>query len=283
MARGKREEHTIKDDRTLPIFIHSTIDDMTSLSPDTMRVYMHLSRRADKSGAAWPSYQSIGDHCFISVYKHPDGRRKHAVNAVAELVKAGLIKKEKRMNEHGQQTNAYVLLDPVTVASQPGGMYTSQPGVTVASQGFVTVASQPAVTVESSDPVTLQSPKGSPIEDTPEGKRIISSSDPWDVCIAELSRTLPGGFVPTLTGSRCEAAGTVPDATGKRFDLYRVIIASDRASKGLDHFTRQAGPAIRKGLSSIVGKPVLIEIVAAEPEKKLSPLGQAERIEGGKL
>ena len=81
------------DKRDLPIFIHSTIDDMTDLSPNAMRVYMHLARRADKSGVAWPSLQSIGDHCFKSVYKHPDSRRKHAIAALDELIQAKLIHK----------------------------------------------------------------------------------------------------------------------------------------------------------------------------------------------
>lgn len=272
MARGKRDDHSLRDDRSLPIFIHSTIDDMTDLSPDTMRVYMHLSRRADKSGAAWPSYQSIGDHCFKTVYKHPDGRRKHAVAAIAELVKAGLIKKEKRMNEHGQQTNAYVLLDPVTVASQPGG--------DCSVTGFGTVASQPAVIVESPDPVTVASPKGSPIEDTPKGRnRIISPSgfllqdvlaDPWTACVDELSRTLPAGFVPTLTECSLEAAGSVAGGDGKPIPLYQVIVPAHRAERGLDHFIRQAGTPIRRTLGSILHTPVLIEIVAA-PTPELEP------------
>lgn len=298
MARAKRDDHTIKDGRTLPIFIHSTIDDMTHLSPDTMRVYMHLSRRAGKSGTAWPSYQSIGDHCFISVYKHPDTRRRNAVNAIAELVKAGLLKKDKRLSEHGQLTNCYTLIDPVTLQSQPGGTAESQPGVTPQSQGFVTLESQPAVTLEYPDPVTLQSPKDSPIEDTPRGKNgIISSSssgevdfmpaihpiqhlpypppkppplprptdDPWAVTVAELSRTLAGGFVPMLQESRLELAGEIDGEDGKPVRLYRLIVPAARAAQ-VPHFTRQAGAEIQKKLSSILSRRVYVEIAVAEPE-----------------
>jgi hypothetical protein len=182
MARKKKDDGTLRDGRNLPIFIHSIVDDMTDLTPNAMRVYMHLARRANKCGEAFPSYQSIGDHCFGKVYKHADGRRKHAIAAVEELIAAKLIVKEMRQNEHGQISNCYLLLDPVTVEAQPGVTVASQPAVSVASQGgdsrvtggvsveaqpAVSVEAQRAVTVASLDPVTVASPKDTPIEDTP--------------------------------------------------------------------------------------------------------------------
>lgn len=168
MTRGRTGEGVIKDGRTLPIFIHSSIDDLTELSPNAMRVYMHLSRRADKTGTAWPSYQKIGDHCFTSVYKHADSRRRHAIAAVKELIQARLLSKESRRDAHGQQSNVYTLHDPVTVASQPVGIIQSQPVVTVESQPEVTVASQRPVIEASLPPVTVESPEGTPLEDTPK-------------------------------------------------------------------------------------------------------------------
>lgn len=109
------------DRRALPIFIHSEIDDMTSVSPNAMRVYMHLARRADKSGKAWPSYQSIGDHCFSSISQTSATRKTFARNAIEELVKAGLIVKEQRRRDDGGQTsNAYVLVNP-TKSTEVGG------------------------------------------------------------------------------------------------------------------------------------------------------------------
>lgn len=381
MTRRKQDDHTIKDGRTLPIFIHSVIDDMTHLSPDTMRVYMHLSRRADKSGAAWPSYQSIGDHCFISVYKHADGRRKHAVAAIAELVKAGLLKKDKRTNEHGQQTNCYTLIDPVTLQSQPVVTEESQ-GVsdaTVTAAG--TLQSQRAVTPEAPDPVTLQSPKDTPLEGTPlegtpkddeEGREPLGrdpvadawrehygelipenidapiralalkhglaavshgiqagaksgsrnfgyiakcarnylppastngkgsyqvdlpekkpefmpgvhtltppaklqppalplpmpNHDPWSIALAELRPVLPGTAMSYLAGSCLEAVGDVDGVP-----LYRIVV-EERAAVGVGWLTTQVGPAIRRKLGSLLGRPVLIEIVAAESVAELEP------------
>lgn len=259
MARAKRDDHTIKDGRTLPIFIHSTIDDMTQLSPNDMRVYMHLSRRADKSGAAWPSYQSIGDHCFATVYKHADVRRRRAVESIAALVKAGLLKKEKRLTEHGQQSNQYILIDPVTVESQPGVTQESQPGGTAKSQGYSIVESQPAVTVGYPDPVTVESPKDSPIEGSPKrGNGIIPSSEPWAKCLAELLPTMPGVAQSYLTGSRLEVADNLPGS----LPIYRVIVEA-RAAVGVEWLMKQCRHSISRTLSSILGKSVLIEIVAA--------------------
>lgn len=101
------------DKRDLPIFIHSTIDDMTDLSPNAMRVYMHLARRANKDGVAWPSYQSIGDHCFKSVSANASTRKSFARKAIDDLIAAGLVVKTHRVDEHGEHSsNAYQLVNP---------------------------------------------------------------------------------------------------------------------------------------------------------------------------
>src|SRR6187549_2505188 len=93
------------DGRTGPLWVHSSIDDMTNLSPNALRVYMHLVRRADKNGVAWPSYQTIGDHCFASVSEKPATRKTFARNAIDELIAAGLIRKEERVRDDGGQSS----------------------------------------------------------------------------------------------------------------------------------------------------------------------------------
>lgn len=94
----------------LPLFVHGCIDDMTDLTPNAMRVYMHLARRADADGMAWPSYQSIGDHCFKSVSDNPATRKSFARRALDELIEANLISKQAREREDGGQTsNGYSL------------------------------------------------------------------------------------------------------------------------------------------------------------------------------
>lgn len=117
------------DARTQLIWVHSSIDDMTNLSPNAMRVYMHLVRRADKNGVAWPSYQKIGDHCFASVSDKPATRKTFARNAIDELIEAGLIRKEERIRDDGgQSSNAYILVNPsMGVLLSTGGAFISTP------------------------------------------------------------------------------------------------------------------------------------------------------------
>lgn len=111
----------LQDRRTRPIFIHSSIDDMTGLTPNDMRVYMHIARRADNgTGAAWPSYQSIGDHCFASVSANAATRKSFARAAIDNLIANGLIEKHSRHADNGgQQSNVYVLVDPPCLISTP--------------------------------------------------------------------------------------------------------------------------------------------------------------------
>lgn len=93
-----------------PLFVHSCVDDMTDITPNAFRVYMHLTRRADAGGMAWPSYQAIGDHCFASISDNAATRKSHARNAINELVEAGLVSKHSREREDGgQSSNGYVL------------------------------------------------------------------------------------------------------------------------------------------------------------------------------
>lgn len=117
----------LQDKRTRPIFIHSMIDDMTQLTPNDMRVYMHLARRADNdSGAAWPSYQSIGDHCFASVSDNKATRKSFARTAVDNLIASGLIEKHNRTDaKSGNLSNIYVLVDPVPIGTPRA--YSAQP------------------------------------------------------------------------------------------------------------------------------------------------------------
>lgn len=140
----------------LPIFVNSSIDDMTDLTPNAMRVYMHLVRRADGDSVAWPSYQAIGDHCFKSVSDNPVTRKSFARRAVDELIAAGLLNKEAREREDGGQSSNAYKLTPVDSKRDPmpikhGGAY---------RHGGVPIKQAPC----------LLSTKDTPIEDTPNYK-----------------------------------------------------------------------------------------------------------------
>lgn len=84
--------------------------------------------------------------------------------------------------------------------------------------------------------------------------------DPWTIALRELLPTLNGAAQSYLTGSRLEAAGDVNGVP-----LHRVIV-EPRAAIGVGWLTTQVGFAIRKRLGSLLGHPVLIEIVAGEPQ-----------------
>ncbi len=138
----------------LPLFIHSSIDDMTDLPPNAMRVYMHLARRADDDGIAWPSYQAIGDHCFKSISDNPATRKSHARNAIDDLIEAGLLSKQAREREDGGQTsNGYVLTTVDSFA----------PPVLIKHPPVLGVAPP----VLNGHAPCLSSTKDTPIEDTP--------------------------------------------------------------------------------------------------------------------
>lgn len=152
--------NTIADKRDLPLFIHSVIDDMTELSPNALRVYMHLSRRADKEGKAWPSYQAIGDHCFASVSDNPATRKTFARKAIDDLIAAKLIVKEERERDDGSQTsNAYVLINPSLPIDIPVLISTSLPiDIPMLTK---------AAPVLNEQPPCLSSTEDTLIEDTP--------------------------------------------------------------------------------------------------------------------
>ena len=119
MSKDKPAGDELQDARRPLIFIHSSIDDLTDLTPNAMRVYMHLARRAGKDNSAFPSYQSIGDHCFSSVSANQATRKSFARKAIDQLIEAGLIVKANRSTDGVNQSNVYKLVEPT---QEEGGM-----------------------------------------------------------------------------------------------------------------------------------------------------------------
>jgi hypothetical protein len=77
---------------------------------------MHLARRSGKDNKAWPSYTSIGEHCFRHTYPNVQSAslRRKAIKAVAELEKAGVIRIQRRTVSEpggpGNKSNIYKIL-----------------------------------------------------------------------------------------------------------------------------------------------------------------------------
>lgn len=228
-----------KSSFTLPVFVHSEIDDMTDLPPNAMRVYMHLARRADKTGIAWPSYQSIGDHCFASVSENAATRKSHARKAIDQLVNAGLIRKEERTHEDGSQSsNCYDLASPCLISTP---MLNKHPDANLADPMLIEQGP------------CLSSTKDTPIEDSPL-KEEDGSSSFWAHELAQLEPTLPVVAAKRLAGSRLET----DDLT-----QFRVVLRPD-VTDGLDWLNRQAHGVIVRALSVRFGRRVQVAIVMAE-------------------
>lgn len=106
------EDDLVVDERDdLPIFIHSQFDDLP-LSVNAFRVYAHLVRRVGRNGKAWPSYKSIGEHCFRAsmTTAKPETLRRRAMEAVEELKSVGLLSVERRADkDKGNTSNVYRL------------------------------------------------------------------------------------------------------------------------------------------------------------------------------
>jgi len=95
----------------LPLQLHHELDDLP-LTAGAFRVYLHLVRRAGRDNRAWPSYKSIGRHCFGRDFPRAtdDTLKRRAIEAVKELEAVGLISVEKRQREDGTSaSNVYRL------------------------------------------------------------------------------------------------------------------------------------------------------------------------------
>ena len=88
----------------------------------------------------------------------------------------------------------------------------------------------------------------------------MAHDDVWTIALAELRATLPGVAASYLANSQMVAAGAV-----NGIPLYRIVL-EERAAVGIGWLVAQAGPAIRRKLSVLMGKSVLVEIVSAERE-----------------
>lgn len=94
-------------------------------------------------------------------------------------------------------------------------------------------------------------------------------NDPLALALYELGQANTGAdWLVALAGSRLEGAGEVLDNAGKMVPLYKVLVVS---TENINWLAGRAGGQLRHKLSTIFGKSVQIEIVAAEPELEPTP------------
>lgn len=90
----------------------------------------------------------------------------------------------------------------------------------------------------------------------PELPAPMAHDDPWAQALAELMPTLPG-----KSGSWLEGSQLVEDGELAGVPLYRVMVLTEPGNIGW--LTQQAEPAVRKKLSSILRKRIMVNFVAA--------------------
>lgn len=188
MTQNANEIAELQDRRDIPVFIHRELDDL-GLSAVAFRLYCHLARRAG-SGMAWPSYQSMGDHCYMG--QAEAGRRRNiAIEAMKELVERGLIKKVIRKDGDVNETNLYYL----TPRDEWGG---STPGVLGGVVRGAYQGSTPGV------------PKGTPFKSSDPNKeegaapekpepKFKPTDDEWAAVFKCWHDNMPGMLTPILT------------------------------------------------------------------------------------
>ena len=99
--------------------IDRRIDNMRGLIPNAVRVYLHLSRRADNSNKCWPSIREIGDACFTGVSTNVEVRKRLAGLALDELEARGLLVKSAHHKPDGSQiSNSYKLVTDDAILNQ---------------------------------------------------------------------------------------------------------------------------------------------------------------------
>ena len=100
---------TVSDRRKSPAVWMSVAIDDVRISSDAFRIYFHIVRRVGKHEKAWPSYRSMGTHCFPELKE--DSARVKAIKAVKELITMNLIEVEKNQTATGFHSNNYYLTD----------------------------------------------------------------------------------------------------------------------------------------------------------------------------
>lgn len=95
-------------------------------SPSAKLVLLKLADHADDDGKCWPSQSVVARDCGLS--------RQTVNEQIGALVRLGLIRREQRMSQTGQQTNLYFLLcreirHPLSVDPTPLSPQTTPPVV----------------------------------------------------------------------------------------------------------------------------------------------------------
>lgn len=81
------------------------------LTPPQLAIYLYLTRCGNNANGAFPSLRTIQKKCSIS--------RPTVTKTIDELENMGLLKKQKRWGEKGNESNVYTVIEPHIVPT-PG-------------------------------------------------------------------------------------------------------------------------------------------------------------------
>jgi DnaD/phage-associated family protein len=248
------------DRRDLPVFIHSDVDDLP-LSPNAFRLYCHLARRAG-NGVAWPSYQTMGDKCYITESDNAGSRRTWAIKAMNELVELGLVKKELRQDDiKGNKSNIYCLTPrsewiPPSIGGILGGVSSGyQAGI-----GGI--------------------PKGTPVEGSPSPVVVVDDADRGKV-IQLFKDNMPGSLTPIIaeqlndlidtygTGETALAITRACEANVRNLRYITAILANRAAGKDKPEPQQaQRTGQYNKPASKVAGSMAAVENVFAKMKEQ---------------
>lgn len=238
------------------------------LKGGALLLMLALADHANDAGECWPSQKHLAEKARLE--------ERQVRRVIGVLVKEGHVAIKERRADHGRKTKYQLFPEDATPYSAPiiGAQKTdkmSESDRTKYPPDKMSAGHLEHKRPDISDTIPSHVRSESPIEPS-EGNGIIPSSDSvseiWQAALGEMLPTLAGVAKSYLTDSRLEPAGNVNGVP-----LYRVIV-EERAAAGVTWLTTQAGFAIRRRLTSILGHAVLIEIVAAQAEP--APNGHPE-------
>ena len=128
-------------------------------------VLLKLADQANDHGECWPSYQHIADHCETS--------KRSVMNHVKALEESGLLRREYRKGEKGNQSNVYHLSLDNQKASENNSLGVVKEIHQPSANGSLPSANGSLPPSESPSPRTSHSfePVNEPVKEPKESKR----------------------------------------------------------------------------------------------------------------
>ncbi len=213
-------------------WLHNAIVDArgAELGPYAGWIYVVLCRHADGEQMAWVSHRRMAEETGISDRKLRDELRRLEV--------LGLISIEQRLDERGQQTNLYTLLDPL--ASNTRGV-----------APHATPSAPPATSPGATDQAPWHGAppmKKTQLTRPMEQESVAPLQQVWDTVLGDLKEQIvAANYERWLVRTQLIA----------RVDGRAVVGVPDQICA--DQLARRFDPLLRRALADACGEPVAVE------------------------